>query len=69
MKNDLKKVGNIKIRGSSFLEHPIMDKNIEAAYKIVMELQERGLLKVKIIRKEGKESFILWEIDTDKEIQ
>ena len=59
----------MKIRGSSFLDHPIMGENIEAAYKIVMELQERGLLKVTINRKEGEEPLILWEIDTDKEIQ
>ena len=60
---------NIKIRGSSFLDHPVMNENIEAAYKIVMELQERGLLEVKIDRKEGEEPLILWEIDTDRELQ
>ena len=54
------------IRGSAFLEHPIMGEKIEAAYKIVMELQEKGLLNVKIDRKDGEESFIQWEIDTDK---
>ena len=56
---------DMKIKGSAFLEHPIMDECIEAAYKIVMELQERRILKVKIKRKEGEESFIQWESDTD----
>ncbi len=54
------------IRGSAFLEHPIMGEKIEAAYRIVIELQEKGLLNVKIDRKDGEKSFIRWEIDTDK---
>ena len=57
----------MKIRGSSFLNHPIIDEKIEAAYKIIMELQKRGLLEVKIFRKSGEEPLIQWEIDTDKE--
>ena len=56
----------MKIKGSAFLNHPIIDERIEAAYRIVMELQKRGILKVTINRKAGEESFIQWEIDTDK---
>ena len=56
----------MKIKGSAFLNHPIIDERIEAAYRIVMELQKRGILTVKINHKEGEESFIQWEIDTDK---
>ena len=56
----------MKIKGSAFLNHPIIDERIEAAYRIVMELQERGILKAKIIRKKGEEAFVQWEIDTDK---
>jgi hypothetical protein len=56
---------NVKIKGSAFLEHPTINEHVEAAYRIIMELQERGILKVKINHKEGVEPYIQWEIDTD----
>ena len=50
------------IRGSDFLTHAeTIGTELEAAYRIVMELQKRNLLKVKI-DKNGKEPLITWEL-------
>lgn len=50
------------IRGSDFLTHAeTIGTEIEAAFRIVMELQERNLLKVRI-DKNGKEPLIMWEL-------
>ena len=50
------------IRGSDFLTHAeTIGIKIEAAYRIVMELQKRNLLKVRI-DKNGKEPLIMWEL-------
>lgn len=50
------------IRGSEFLEHSeTLGEEIEAAYRIVMELQKRNLLKVKIDRR-AKDPLIIWEL-------
>ena len=51
------------IRGSEFLEHSkTLGEEIEAAYRIVMELQQRNLLKVKIDRRVKDLPLIIWEL-------
>lgn len=50
------------IRGSDFLEYSeTLGNEIESAYRIVMELQKRELLKV-TINKKTKKPFIMWEL-------
>lgn len=51
-----------KIRGTCFLEYgENLEEHIEAAYRIIMDLQERGYLKARIDRN-GEEPLVIWEL-------
>ena len=47
------------MKDSFFLEHELLPEDIEAAYRICMELQKEGKLEVKIDR---KNKFVRWEL-------
>ena len=51
-----------KICGTCFLEYgENLEEHIEAAYRIIMDLQERGYLKARIDRN-GEEPLVIWEL-------
>ena len=51
-----------KICGTCFLQYgKDLEEHIEAAYRIVMDLQERGYLKARINR-DGDEPLVIWEL-------
>ena len=55
-----------EIHGTCFLEFgENMDEHVEAAYRIVMDLQERGYLKAKIDRN-GKEPLVIWKLSLNE---